>query len=598
MTANRQVRLVWLGLALIVAFGFFLRSYHFVDWLHFELDQSRDARVIDAALEAGPGALPLLGPKAGGTFLRLGPGFYYLQYLGALIFGGSPAGMAMIVMVVSVVSIGLFFLLIRRFFPDWLSLMLTLAYAVSEYFVMYGRFAWNPNMLPGFLLLGMYALLRSVGGSERHPGRWFAVSIAAFGIATQLHFLAFLAVPTFLTLFLLLRRPKFRARTWGLAAGIVLLLYFPMFLNELATGGANTRQFIGAITEKSTKENHTLLEKIIRNGAEHVLAGLVITTGFEGGTLPRVETVSGLLISCQGKCDVGKPYGLAAGVVFLLAVVASVLLFARETEQRKKDFLLAVGLWFLITFVLFTPLAYGMAPRFFLLSGPFFFVLIGCLMLLVSRLMPWKKLGHTVAVTALVISAAFNYSSLNLRFDELSRAASEPVDSPPDRILKERIRVTLAQQERIVGFLQARSAEHGYPVYMFSEPQHRRALKYLMERRGIENAVLGYDGIYRQGVYYLVLRAQSELEDALRKYRAYYTIGSTVPFGTLVAIELIPQASAIIGERQDFSVSKPSDSLAPRRYTWSEYFGQTDSGLPDDTTSLDQSEDAANNQSE
>jgi hypothetical protein len=371
-----------------------------------------------------------------------------------------------------------------------------------------------------------------------------------------------------------------------------------MLLNEFATSGANARQFISVIAEKSTKENHTLLEKFIRNGAEHVLAGLVITTGFEGGTLPRVETASGLLISCQGKCDVGKPYGLAAGVVFLLAVATSVLLFVRETEPRKKDFLLAVGLWFLITFILFTPLAYGMAPRFFLLSGPFFFVLIGCLMLLVSRLMPWKKFGHTVAVTALVISAALNYSSLNLRFDELSRAANEPVDSPPDRILKERIRVTLAQQERIVDFLQARSAEHGYPVYMFSEPQHRRALKYLMERRGIENAVLGYDGIYRQGVYYLVLRAQSDLEDALRKYRAYYTIGSTVPFGTLVAIELIPQQSAIIGERQDFSVSKPSDSLAPRRYTWSEYFSQTDSGLGDDTTSLDQSEDAANNQSE
>ncbi|MGB4943340.1 MAG: glycosyltransferase family 39 protein, partial [Candidatus Moraniibacteriota bacterium] len=218
MASHRQRKLIWLGLALIMAFGFFLRSYHFADWLHFELDQARDARVIDAALEGGPSELPLLGPKAGGTFLRLGPGYYYLQYLGATLFGGTPAGMAMIILITSVASIAIFFFLTRRLFPDWLALLLTLAYSTAEYLVMYGRFAWNPNMLPCFILLGMYALLRSVGGGERHPGWWLAVSAAAFGIATQLHFLAFLAVPIFVILFLLLRRPRFQLRAWVAAS--------------------------------------------------------------------------------------------------------------------------------------------------------------------------------------------------------------------------------------------------------------------------------------------------------------------------------------------------------------------------------------------
>jgi 4-amino-4-deoxy-L-arabinose transferase-like glycosyltransferase len=183
-------------LILILTLGLFFRAYHFSDWLHFELDQARDARVIDHALEGGMGELPLLGPKAGGTFFRLGPAYYYLQYVSALVFGGTPAGMAIIVLLTSVASIGIFFMLVRRLFPDWLALLITLAFSVSEYFIMYGRFAWNPNMLPFFILLGMYALLRSVGGSERNPGRWFLVSIFAFGVATELHFLAFLAVPS------------------------------------------------------------------------------------------------------------------------------------------------------------------------------------------------------------------------------------------------------------------------------------------------------------------------------------------------------------------------------------------------------------------
>jgi 4-amino-4-deoxy-L-arabinose transferase-like glycosyltransferase len=453
MAPHQRVRLVWIVFALIVAFGFFLRFYHFADWLHFELDQARDARVVDAALQSGPGALPLLGPKAGGTFLRLGPGYYQLQYMSALVFGGTPAGMAVVVLIVSVASVGFFFLLARRFFTDWLALLLTLAFATSEYFVMYGRFAWSPNMLPGFLLLGMYGLLRAVGGGERYPGRWFVLSAGAFALATQLHFLAFLAVPIFLACFLLIRRPKFSLRAWGLAFGIIGLLYFPMLLNELATGGANTREFFGAITEKSTKEDHVFLEKVIRNSSEQVLAGLVILTGFEGGTLPSVKTADGLLITCQGKCDIGKPYGLAAAAVAILSLIAFGLLCIRETERKKRDVLLAVGLWFTITFIAFTPLAYGMAPRFFLLSGPFFFILVGCLGLIVSRTFHWFGSGRFV-FTLFVLGLTFlNLSSLHTRFDELARAQQEPVDSPPDRILKERIRVTLEQQERIVDFL-------------------------------------------------------------------------------------------------------------------------------------------------
>ena len=93
-----------------------------------------------------------------------------------------------------------------------------------------------------------------------------------------------------------------------------------------------------------------------------------------------------------------------------------------------------------------------------------------------------------------------------------------------------------------------------------------------MERRGVEIAVLGFDGIYRQGVYFLILRAHSNHEDALLKYRTYYTIGPKTDFGTLVVFELIPRPEVYIGERQDFSSKKPSDSSAPPRYTWREWF--------------------------
>jgi len=167
----------------------------------------------------------------------------------------------------------------------------------------------------------------------------------------------------------------------------------------------------------------------------------------------------------------------------------------------------------------------------------------------------------------LLILIASNLFFLSVRFEQLRAASFESVKNAPDRILKERVRVTFEQQNRIVDCLAERSAENGYPVYMFSEPQYRRALKYLLEQRGIENAVLGFDGVYRQGVYFVILRTNSDHEDGLRKYRTHYTLHETIPFGTLTAFELIPKPESILGERQDFSLVKQSDSKAPPRYT-------------------------------
>jgi 4-amino-4-deoxy-L-arabinose transferase-like glycosyltransferase len=582
-------QLVIFGLVVVIGLGFFLRVYHFSDWLHFELDQARDARVIDTALDSSVADLPLLGPKAGGTFLRLAPGFYYLEYLSALVFGGTPQGMAGFVMIFSILSIPLFYLFLRRYFPKPLSLGLTLLFATSAYFVMYGRFAWNPNLLPFFVLLGFYSLLRAVDHNEPRKGWWFIVATFALVLATHFHFLAFLALPVIVAAFLIIRRPKFPWKAWVGAAVIVCALYLPMALNEKKANFTNTQQFFEAITKKSDKSDHSLADKFVRDVSEHALGGMIIVSGFEGGTLPAITTADGIVWVCKDKCDAGKWYGVAAVLLLGAGLLALVWFWWKEAERKQSDFLLLSGIWFAVTFGLFLPLAYDIAPRFFLLSGPLFFILIGLLLKALC-----KFFDKRIVFVIIILFAVSNIYFLYQRFDELSRASTEAINSAPDRILKERIRVTLEQQNTIVDFLERRAQETGYPIYMFSEPQHRRALKYLMEKRGIENAVLGFDGIYRQGVYYLILRAQSDLEDALKKYRGSYIVGEKTFFGTLIVIELVPKPEAIISERQDFSKPKPNDSQAPPRYTWREFFTRN-TAINQEETSLDKLEDAQNN---
>lgn len=563
-----------IGLILVV--GFSLRAYHFSPWLHFELDQARDARVVDDGLQGDFFDLPLLGPKAAGTFLRLPPTFYYLEYVSALIFGASPAGMATVVLIFSVLSVLVFYWLVRRHFTEWLSLGLTLLFAVSPFFVLYGRFAWNPNLLPFFVLLGLYGLLRSVDEQDSKREHFLVIGTLSFAVATHFHFLAFLALPVIWGIFLVYKRPHFSWKTWLLTILLVLGSYLPVVLNDIKSGGTNSAEFYAAITEKSTKEEaHDVVEKLVKNLSEHTLHALVVTTGFEGGALPTFS-LQGYQLRwvCLESCDAKKWYGVAAVLVLAITLLTLGLSVWREKNTQKKDFLVLSTIWLSVTFCLFFPLAYAIAPRFFLLSGPVFFILIGVLISFMMEQFQFKIFSLILCGSVIALLAYSNLSFLAGRFDELDRANTERVESAPDRILKERFRVTLEQQERIVAFFDERFRKSGYPVYMASEPFYQRSLKYLMEQRGIVTDGLSNKRVYRQGEYFLVLRSGEDIRDRASKYADVFQIIEVHPFGTLSAIELEPRSGAVMGERQDFS--KPdsvTDSRIPPRYTWREWWG-------------------------
>jgi 4-amino-4-deoxy-L-arabinose transferase-like glycosyltransferase len=584
--------LFWLAFVAIVVFAFYIRVDHFERWLHFELDQARDAIVIDEGFQGSFWDLPLLGPKAGGTFLRLAPDFYYLQYVSGLIFGENPSGIAFFVPILGVCLLPLLYLLFRRVFSPWESLGLMALASVSVYMTLYARFAWNPNLLPFFLTLGFYALLRAVTLDEKYRTAWFLLAALGLGLATQMHFLAFLAVPVIVGAFLLLKRARFSWQAWGGALLIVFFLYLPMALNEIRAGGTNTSEFFGAITEKSTKEQHTLVEKEIRNVSEFGLASVVILTGSESATFPNVlvnERVWGTI--CDAKCDKGKLLG-SAGILFFLAGGLSLLVgWWRARDRKQSDFYLLALIWLGVTFVLYLPLAYAIAPRFYLLSAPLFFIMLGSIF---ANIIPGTvKIKQGAFFIVIVILCILNYLYLDQRFTELEKAPFNAVESAPDRILKERARVTLEQQTIISYFLRERYRETGKVLYLTSEPQHKRALKYLLERENIPMSGFNNANIYRQGLYYLVLRTGGNIEANYAKYLDRFEVAQVTPFGTLTLIELRPKEEFIIGERQDVNIpAKEAISKAPPRYTWREFFALDGSQFREDESENESTNDA------
>lgn len=570
-----------MAFALIFGIGLFLRTYHFSDWLHFELDQSRDAKVIDLALDGGISNLPLLGPKAAGTFLRLGPIFYYFSYLSAKIFGPTPPGMAGIMAVFGILAIPAFYILIRRYLGKNKSLALTFLFSVSLYLVMYSRFSWNPNPLPLFVILTFYSLLRTVDKDEKDQGWWLVAAAAFLAITTQFHFLAFLAIPAISVLFLIYKRPRIKLKFWGMAVLAFLVLYSPMLINEFQTGGDNTKEFIDAVTGKSTKSPHVISEKFIKNFYEHSLGYVVIASGYEGTQSWTIRKTEGFSFQflCTEKCKDQLKWGYLGMLFIIFSVLFTAYRFWKEKEPQKKDFLALIFLWFAIPYIMFIPLAYDISPRFFLMTAPLPFIFLGIISGFWEKILP-KNIGRAATYLFIFILAGMNLYFINQRFSELGKASTQSFEINPDRVLKERQRVTLVQQYAIISYIENIYKSNNYPAYLNSEPFYRRSFLYHIDKKEIPRDDLrnttNAKKIYREGNYFLIFPTLSNYDKDIAKYEIQFDVIDKKQFGTLMLIQLKPKEEAITDERQIFSDKKSNDTRGvPKRYTWEEIFNDS-----------------------
>lgn len=381
---------IWI-LLLIILVGTFFRAYNFHDWMSFNSDGVRDAVRVSHAVEEGVGSLPLLGPRAGGTQLHLGPIFYYMEYLSGAIFQStSPMVFAFPTLLFSILSIPLFFFLLREYFSPKMSLVLTAMFATSYMAIEYGRFAWNPNSTPFFSMLFYLALLKAYKYGEKNSWKkyaWFAISGSSLAIASQLHYSAFLGLPIIFAIFVALNwKDTKKISLWkaGLAFfGAILIFYIPVLVFEFLTHGKNTIQFIKAIASKG--EDKDIFEKIFKDIKNYAKYFLWIAGGVVDGRLWQ-KALSALMI--------------------FAGVASNYFLLKRETDEGKKRFLQFSLIFLLVYFVLYIPLAFEIRrSRFFLplLTTPF--MLIGYLIVYAIKMGFRKKfkIGAAILISLLIL---------------------------------------------------------------------------------------------------------------------------------------------------------------------------------------------------
>ncbi|MDP1883959.1 MAG: glycosyltransferase family 39 protein [Candidatus Moranbacteria bacterium] len=396
-------------LTIIVAVGIFLRVHNFGDWLFFQGDQARDLSLVAKAVEGGPQELPLLGPKAGGTFLRLGPVFYYFQYLSGMVFGlDEPWKAAYPDLFFSILTIPLLYLFLREFFPKKWSLAIAASYAVCFFAIQYSRFAWNPNSLPFFNLLFFYALLKFFGTSDSRKRKiWTVAAGISYAVASQLHFVCLFAFPIAALALVVFRRFALKKpvgtffRHIPLAVVILVFFYVPVVLSDIQTNGNNALNFLASFKSKSSDaEIVELVRKDILNFSKYSM------------------------IIWSGIIDAPKTAYRYFSFFILAGLVAGAALFRKEPDEKKRMFIAAVLVWFFSYMAVYFPLGSKVQPRHFLPILPLPFIFWGFAVTFADRLMEFKY-KFLVAAFLLFLPTALNAHSVKVWFGEIETSQAK-----------------------------------------------------------------------------------------------------------------------------------------------------------------------------
>lgn len=573
--------LTFLALLLIVLGAFFVRTYNFDSWLYFKMDQARDAFMIDNAYQNGPGYLPLLGARAGATdvdgFLRLGPAFYYLQYLSTVIFNSTePPVLAYPDLFFSMAAIVLLYFFARLYFSRKYSLMITAMYAFSFIIIQYSRFAWNPNSLQFFLLLSFYGLLRFFNEqNERKKYLWLALWIMGIIVGSQLHFFGFFGLVGISGLFTLFKLEVWKkeklisyfskkylgkfSRYAAITIFIFSILYAPVIISDIKEGGQNTKNFIAALGSKP--QDKPFYEKISKNVSENLKYYCLITTS-----------------QCYGEENKKETLAMIFTAIILLGGIAIALrAFRREGNLLRKDFLALLLIWIGIYFILMIPVSFQLRPRFFIVVFAVPFILLGLIYEYLA-----EKIGHKkaiqVAVLVSVLIIVWNYYGTYAWFSEQASAQKETTEIRRSLILKAKDGVFLGQLQGVADWMYAHH-EKGKTLYYYVKPEHIRPIDYLFHKKGDKNLVVETMKINEDpnAEYFAITPTKNGLEPVTKKFGDRITLLEQKTFGQITVSKIVLNDRSVSA---NFRFNKPKTKTD--RLFWKDIFGGKKDGKNDE----------------
>jgi 4-amino-4-deoxy-L-arabinose transferase-like glycosyltransferase len=333
-------------LGIIIFLSFFLRFYRLRDYIIFLGDQGRDVWVVSKMVLEGK--FTLLGPVASVGGFYLGPIYYYFITPFLILSSFDPIGPAIFIATLGVLTTAVIFFFVRKYFDLKTAIVSSFLYATSPVLIQLNRFSWNPNAVPFFSIV--FYIFFFIGLIKIKRKHIFFAGVM-LGVLFQLHYLAFLFLPTAFIVIFIEQKNKLKKAAestlfllFGIALGWLPFIFYElrhsfqnfyglfsfMTRNDANTVGLDFSRIISSIRIDSALiiSNLFHVPSIINSLLRIVVAIYIAANIFSKNNARRilslfVFSVFGGLIFYKGRMEI---HYLNIIYVFVLIIIADSLI--------------------------------------------------------------------------------------------------------------------------------------------------------------------------------------------------------------------------------------------------------------------------------
>ncbi len=210
----------------IIALAAFLRLYQ-INITEFDDDQAVLFRMAYNAIHHG--LLPIMSNGAS-IGIAQPPGVIFFYMIPAF-FSSNPLGGVLLTALLTLAAVIFTYIFTRRYYGRTAATIAALLYGTAAAPVHYARFIWQPNIMPLFTILFIFALFWGV--IERRKG-WFIPALLLLGLLYQMHEVTLLLiVPLAVAVIFAFQTLRWRDLLFSLIA--LIIIFFPYLLWELYT---------------------------------------------------------------------------------------------------------------------------------------------------------------------------------------------------------------------------------------------------------------------------------------------------------------------------------------------------------------------------
>jgi len=254
LTKERQLGKIWRRasflngeLYLIIFLAGFLCFYR-IDTSSFDRDQGLMWRMAYDAVHHG--LLPITAGTSSLGFANA-PGPVYFLMIPAAITDNPIAGV-IFTSLLAIVAVVITYIFTTCYYGRVAGTLAALLYGTATMPLFYSRFVWQPNLMPPFVILFMFALFRGV--VERRNG-WLFPALLLLGILYQTHGTTMTLLAP-LGLAVLFAPETIRRRNIVYAMIALAIIFFPFLLWQIATHFSDLSIILTQITQKAVTNDN------------------------------------------------------------------------------------------------------------------------------------------------------------------------------------------------------------------------------------------------------------------------------------------------------------------------------------------------------